>query len=238
VDNRTKGILIASPSYSVSEVLKRANLMFMSSYPDVDRSLWNIAKGSHSDKEVREASQLVADLELENVIEKLDKELSGLSSFSLPLEESSLEKIFSSSSFRRDVKLQLAISSYTLLYKEGRILVLPNNAEEARRFMEDIRGRHIEVYTAFSLLDIDTRQSIKEVVVSGIKIRDMTDALIEHYLSTAEVYLSASSMFFNKGSSFIEASIGDPNNLYGMSLDFLLRSMRVLGYEVNQFWKV
>lgn len=238
MDTRTKAMLIASKSYAISEILKRSNLMFFMSIPNVDRKLWGFSKGSHSDSEVRAMAQLVADLELEDVVERLDKEVREESIHSLGLEDSSLDKLRASKSFRRDVNLRMALSSYTLLYKDGRVLSLPNNPSEARSFMEDIRGKHLEVYTGYSLIELGTLERIKEVIVSAIKIRDMSDALIEHYLATGEVYLEASCMFFNKGSNLLEASMGDANNLYGMSLSFLVGAMRRLGYEPNQFWKV
>jgi predicted house-cleaning NTP pyrophosphatase (Maf/HAM1 superfamily) len=240
MDKRCKAVLLATPSYCIGPIhrMRQACIAYMAVTPNIDRELIRLEAQPISDMEVREHCQLLADIEVEDVVSQYLR--STKETNNLPFNPTYYfpDHYKSASSYKRDLNVCLALSSYSLLYKEGSPIPEPKNVGECRALLELIRGTYVEIYTAHSIVDIATQEEVQEVSTAAIQVRDMTDAFIEAYINTGEVYLSAASLFSNRGSLLVNSILGNPSMVSGLNTSILLSAMRHFGHEPHHFWEI
>ncbi len=122
------------------------------------------------------------------------------------------------------------ISADTAVIVDGMILGKPNDREDARRMLNLLSGRwHIvETAVVVSLNDL----TLKEVVRSEVRFRELMEDEIEFYLDTDEPYDKAGAYGIQGFAEvFVSELRGSYSNVVGLPLEATYRLLRKVGYR-------
>jgi septum formation protein len=110
--------------------------------------------------------------------------------------------------------------------------------DEARSWLETMRGRSGTLWTGHCVIDEATGARAEEVVGTTVRFGVTTDAELDAYLATPDV-LSVAGAFTLDGRSapFVDGIDGDPGNVIGLSLPALRRLLCRLGVSVTDLWE-
>ncbi len=130
----------------------------------------------------------------------------------------------------KKVKNGRIIGADTIVLIDNRILGKPCDINEAREMLNLLRGRHHKVFTAFCILNASTGETLKRVVGSGVKIKNLTDKEIEDYLKTGEPMDKAGAYAVQGiGSFMIEDVEGSYTNVVGLPMEELKEALEEIG---------
>ena len=88
----------------------------------------------------------------------------------------------------RMVSDSIVIGADTVVVIDGGILGKPVSREDAHDMLARLAGRTHEVYTGYALYNTATGHAMSGCEVTGVRMREMTPALIERYLDTGESF--------------------------------------------------
>jgi septum formation protein len=118
----------------------------------------------------------------------------------------------------------------TIVFIDNRILGKPSNVNEAQEMLTLLRGRCHKVLTAFCLLNVSTSATIKRIVESRVKIKNLTDKEIEEYLKTGEPLDKAGAYAVQGIGNFMVESIeGSYTNVVGLPMEELKVALEEVG---------
>jgi septum formation protein len=80
----------------------------------------------------------------------------------------------------------LVIAADTTVVDGDKLLEKPADPADARRMLQQLRGRVHQVYTGIAILDVDTRRSYDAVCCTQVPMRDYSDAEIDAYIATGD----------------------------------------------------
>lgn len=132
----------------------------------------------------------------------------------------------------------LVIGCDSMLEFDGRPHGKPTSVDEARTWLEAMRGRSGVLWTGHCVIDEATGGRAEETVGTTVRFGVTTDAELDAYLGTPDV-LSVAGAFTLDGRSapFVDGIDGDPSNVIGLSLPALRRLLGRLGVSVTDLWK-
>ncbi|MQC27251.1 MAG: septum formation protein Maf [Chloroflexi bacterium] len=124
----------------------------------------------------------------------------------------------------------LIVAADTTVALDGRILAKPEDAEEARQMLRDLRGRSHQVYTAVALLQPGSGEVTMDLATTEVPMRDYTDAEIEAYVARGEPFDKAGGYAIQDEDFHPVAEMaGCFANVVGLPLCHLTRNLERLG---------
>lgn len=134
---------------------------------------------------------------------------------------------------RNDLQNFILLASDTVVSLDGEPLGKPRDAAEARSMLRRLRGRVHQVYTAITLIDLQTDRSLTELACSDVPMRNYTDAEIDAYIATGDPFDKAGAYAIqHNGFSPVENFSQCYANVMGLPLCHVVRALRRLGEEV------
>ena len=130
----------------------------------------------------------------------------------------------------KNVKTGWILGADTIVFIDNRILGKPSNVNEAQDMLTLLRGRCHKVLTAFCLLNAFTDATIKRIVESRVKIKNLTDKEITDYLKTGEPLDKAGAYAVQGIGNFMVESIeGSYTNVVGLPMEELKAALEEVG---------
>jgi septum formation protein len=132
----------------------------------------------------------------------------------------------------------LVVGCDSLLEFDGRPYGKADSLDQARSWLECMRGRTGTLWTGHCVIDEANGDRAEEIVGTTVRFGVTTDAELDAYLATPDV-LSVAGAFTLDGRSapFIDGIDGDPGNVIGLSLPALRRLLARLGVSVTDLWE-
>jgi MAF protein len=127
---------------------------------------------------------------------------------------------------------RVILASDTVVSLDGEPLGKPRDAAEARSMLRRLRGRSHQVYTAITLIDLQTDRSIADLAGSDVPMRRYTDDEIEAYIAGGDPFDKAGAYAIqHAGFHPVENFSGCFANVMGLPLCHVARSLRRTGVE-------
>ncbi|MBV8356351.1 MAG: septum formation inhibitor Maf [Deltaproteobacteria bacterium] len=123
----------------------------------------------------------------------------------------------------------LVLAADTVVICDDKILVKPNDQDEARRMLAMLSGRTHTVVTAYALA---TASAILEAqpILSQVTFRPLSSAEIDEYVATGEPMDKAGAYGIQgRGSDFIAMVVGSRDNVMGLPVREVLAALARLG---------
>jgi MAF protein len=128
---------------------------------------------------------------------------------------------------------RIILASDTVVSLDGEPLGKPRDAADARSMLQRLRGRTHQVYTAITLIDLETNRSITDLGGSDVPMRNYTDDEIDAYIATGDPFDKAGAYAIqHDGFSPVENFAQCYANVMGLPLCHVVRALRQLGVPV------
>jgi septum formation protein len=126
----------------------------------------------------------------------------------------------------------LVVGSDTVIEIKGRLLGKPENMQEAKRMLRQLRGRCHHVHTGVAIIQQGTYVSIDFVETAQVWIKPFSENTLKFYLATEESMGKAGSYSIQgEGAQLIERIEGDYPTIVGLPL---WRTAKVLErFDIN-----
>ncbi|MCD6458010.1 MAG: septum formation protein Maf [Thermoproteales archaeon] len=127
------------------------------------------------------------------------------------------------------MKSSIVIAADTVVYFENKVLGKPQDAEEARQMLKDLRGKWHSIISGYAVYS--PKGSKVGYEITGVKMRNYSDAEIEYYLSTKEYVGKAGAYAIQgMGAFLVEEVRGCFYNIAGLPIRSIIESLAFLGY--------
>lgn len=124
----------------------------------------------------------------------------------------------------------LVLAADTTVVDAGAILGKPNDADQARAMLWQLRGRTHQVLTALAVLQSHTDRLLTDVCATDVPMRAYTEAEIEAYVASGDPLDKAGAYAIqHAGFHPVESLAGCYANVVGLPLCHLVRTLRKLG---------
>ena len=124
----------------------------------------------------------------------------------------------------------LVLAADTTVVDAGVILGKPNDADQARAMLRQLRGRSHQVLTALAVLQSRSGRLLTDVCVTDVPMRAYTEAEIEAYVASGDPLDKAGAYAIQHAGFHPVASLaGCYANVVGLPLCHLARMLRTLG---------
>lgn len=151
----------------------------------------------------------------------------------------------------------LVIGCDSVLDLDGVAYGKPTDAQDAVNRWKLMRGREGILITGHCLIDVpagasagtdegesqgegDGEAGVREVwdiAPTMVRFAELSDAEIEAYVATGEpLHVAGAFTLDGIGGSFVDAIVGDPSNVIGLSLPLLRRLLGDLGLAATDLW--
>jgi septum formation protein len=132
----------------------------------------------------------------------------------------------------------LVLGCDSVLAFDGQILGKPDDAEDARKRWQAMRGRDGMLHTGHCLIDLLGGRAVEEVASTRVHFADLTDSEIDAYIDTAEpLHVAGAFTLDGLGGPFVERIEGDPSAVIGLSLPTLRHLLAQLDLTVMALWR-
>jgi septum formation protein len=127
----------------------------------------------------------------------------------------------------------LVIAADTTVVDGNELLEKPADPADARRMLQQLRGRVHQVYTGIAILDTDTGRSYDAVCCTQVPMRDYSDLEIDAYLVTGDPLDKAGAYGIqHAGFHPVEGLRGCFASVMGLPLCHLLVGLRTIGLDI------
>ena len=131
----------------------------------------------------------------------------------------------------------LVVGCDSMLSIDGTMRGKPSSVDEARAWLQGWRGRSGVLVTGQCVVDTATGRSAGAAVETEVRYGDPTDAELEAYLATGEALQVAGAFTLDGYSApFVDAVVGDPGGVMGLSLPLLRTLLRRLDVAITDLW--
>lgn len=111
----------------------------------------------------------------------------------------------------------IILAADTTVDLNGKIIVKPNDIEDAKRMLKKLSGQKHSVYTSYIIIDTQTGKKLQKTEKSDVKFREISDTEIDAYLKIAKVSDKAGGYAIQEeGGEFVEYTKGDFLNIVGL----------------------
>lgn len=125
----------------------------------------------------------------------------------------------------------IVIGCDTVVYLNGEILGKPRDEKHAFKMLRSLSSNVHQVYSGIVLIDNKSDKLIKKSVCTEVKFTELTDEMIQNYISSGQCYGKAGAYGIQDDAAiFVEAIKGCYYNVVGFPLNtvfFMLREMGV-----------
>ncbi len=131
---------------------------------------------------------------------------------------------FKASSVARDRVDQSILAADTIAWIDGQIIGKPRDREDARRILKTLSGTTHEVVTGVALVRADHGRRLIEHDATLIRVRKLSDQMIEDYLDTGLWEGKAGAYGIQDGDDpFVETLQGSFSNVVGLPIELIER---------------
>lgn len=127
----------------------------------------------------------------------------------------------------------IVIGADTIVVVDDMILGKPADGEDAKRMLRLLSGRSHYVYTGLCVMkraDNETLRALRDSVRTEVRFGQLTDEIINAYVSTLEPLDKAGAYGIQeRGSVLVEGIVGDYFNVVGLPIYRLSRMLLELG---------
>lgn len=124
----------------------------------------------------------------------------------------------------------IVLGADTAVVLEGQIFGKPESPEEARRMLRRLRGRKHEVITGVALVEAPSGREATAHVVSGVLMREYSEAEIEGYVASGEPFDKAGAYAVQAAGGALVAKVeGCYTNVVGLPLTTTRRLLEAWG---------
>jgi septum formation protein len=125
----------------------------------------------------------------------------------------------------------------SMLEFDGRQFGKPSSEEEAKRWLQEMRGRTATLFTGHCVIDESTGRQDAGVAGTAVRFGVTTDAELDAYLATGEAMAVAGAFTLDgRSAPFIDGVDGDPSNVIGLSLPLLRSLLARLEIGIIDLW--
>lgn len=136
-----------------------------------------------------------------------------------------------SKEFTRDYIL----AADTVVVLDNKVFGKPKDKLEAKEMLKLLSNRTHEVITAYCLLNLDKNVEIVSHDTTEVKFKDLTDEVIEWYLSTGESLDKAGSYGIQgKGAFLIDNINGDFFSVMGLPIERIVSDLLSIGLKLDE----
>lgn len=126
----------------------------------------------------------------------------------------------------------ILISADTTVSLGGEALGKPGDAGEARSMLARLRGRSHRVFTAITLIELESGRRITDLASTDVPMRDYNDAEVEAYIASGDPFDKAGGYAIQHGGfNPVSEMRGCYANVVGLPLCHVTRSLRAWGIE-------
>ena len=124
---------------------------------------------------------------------------------------------------------KLILAADTIVVDGADVLGKPRDADEAAAVLRRLRGRIHQVYTAITLLDTASGQTITDLAGSPVQMRNYSDEEISTYIASGDPFDKSGAYGFHPAESFDHCMA----NVMGLPLCHLTRSLRQMALDLS-----
>ncbi|MDQ8185195.1 Maf family protein [Pelagicoccus sp. SDUM812002] len=115
---------------------------------------------------------------------------------------------------------RFVLGSDTTVHIDGRVLVKPEDLDDARRMLKKLGGRTHIVYTGFALICREKKVEVVDGARSEVTFKPLDDAIIDEYFSMVNPLDKAGAYGIQEGTGLIiDSFVGSHSNIMGLPLD-------------------
>lgn len=131
----------------------------------------------------------------------------------------------------------LVLGCDSVLELDGEALGKPDDAVDAVRRWEAMRGRSGVLHTGHCLRDVASGQQSAATASTTVHFADVTDEEIAAYVATGEpLHVAGAFTVDGLGGGFVTRIEGDHHNVVGVSLPLVRGLVRELGHQWTDLW--
>jgi septum formation protein len=131
----------------------------------------------------------------------------------------------------------LVLGCDSVLELEGRALGKPDDADDAVRRWEAMRGRSGVLHTGHSLRDTASGREATGTGSTVVHFAELTDDEVADYIATGEpLHVAGAFTIDGLGGPFVTGIEGDHHNVVGLSLPLLRSLVSELGHAWTDLW--
>lgn len=131
----------------------------------------------------------------------------------------------------------LVLGCDSVLELDGEALGKPDDAADAIRRWEAMRGRSGVLHTGHCLRDVASGQQAAATASTTVHFADVTDEEIAAYVATGEpLHVAGAFTVDGLGGGFVTRIEGDHHNVVGVSLPLVRGLVRELGHRWTDLW--
>lgn len=134
-----------------------------------------------------------------------------------------------------DAQQGLVLAADTIVVDGDELLGKPAEEAEAKRMLQQLRGRTHQVYTGIALLDAETGETYEDICRTDVPMRDYSDAEIDAYIATGDPMDKAGAYAIqHRGFHPVEELEGCFASVMGLPICHLIPGLRCFGYEIPE----
>jgi septum formation protein len=127
----------------------------------------------------------------------------------------------------------LIISADTFIYFDGHVLGKPHTLKRAREMLKLLSGNEHSIFTGFTIMDTKNKKTISKTIESKVKFKVLSNLEIDGYIKTGESLDRAGAYDFRATkSTFVENVTGDQDNIIGLPVANLVKTLELFGVKV------
>lgn len=131
----------------------------------------------------------------------------------------------------------LVLGCDSVLELDGEALGKPEDADEAVRRWQAMRGRSGVLHTGHCLRDVTASREAAATASTTVHFADVTDEEVAAYVATGEpLHVAGAFTVDGLGGGFVTGIEGDHHNVVGVSLPLLRGLVRELGHSWTGLW--
>ena len=131
----------------------------------------------------------------------------------------------------------LVLGCDSVLELDGEVLGKPEDADEAVRRWQQMRGRSGVLHTGHCVLDTATGEVAAATAATTVRFADVDDEEIAAYVATGEpLWVAGAFTVDGLGGAFVRGIEGDHHNVVGVSLPLLRELVAELGHTWTELW--
>ncbi len=132
-----------------------------------------------------------------------------------------------------EISQGIVIAADTIVLFGKRILGKPKNKKEAREMLKKLSGKEHQVITGLAVVDVKTKKTLQDAVVTKVKFRKLSNDLINKYVASGECLDKAGAYGIQgKAALLIESIQGDYFNVVGLPLNILNQLLEKFGVSL------
>ena len=136
-----------------------------------------------------------------------------------------------------DQPRSLVIGCDSVLEFDGEILGKPDDAADATRRWQRMRGGSGVLHTGHCLIDTHREVWLARSAATQVRFAHVDDAEIAAYVATGEPLRVAGAFTLDgRGAAYVSGITGDPHNVVGISVPLLRLMFDELGFIWHEFW--